>query len=449
MDFNYLLDQFFATLSLSLCLNTDQSKLMDKILLRKSTNPFNVKIALASSKSESNRALIINALTNFSTGGVRCDLQNLSTARDTQTMIRLLQSTDQVADVIDAGTTMRFLTAYFTATNQNKIMTGTPRMCERPIGMLVDALRTLGAEIDYVNKEGYPPLHIRGFSEQISNEVTIRGDVSSQYISALLMVAPTLPQGLTITLTGELGSIPYLKMTLEQMRAFGVIHEANWEEKIIKVLPNSYQSTSYKIESDWSGASYWYSIVALSEFEETQVELLGLKENSLQGDSDIVNIMAHLGVKSTFTDVGVLLTKIPAEKTLSWDFTNCPDLAQTVAVTCAAKGIDATFTGIESLKIKETDRIVALQNELQKFGGELQEVEKNTTYLVKNNPFIIQRNVAPDSPFTIKTYDDHRMAMAFAPLAMLMDVIIEEPNVVVKSYPSFWSDIQKVVSFES
>lgn len=419
-------------------LNTEPKNLMDTILLRKSNTPFDVKIALASSKSESNRALIINALSGF-----LGDLQNLSTARDTQTMIRLLQSTDQTADVIDAGTTMRFLTAYFTATNQNKIMTGTPRMCERPIGILVDALRTLGANIDYLNKEGYPPLHIKGFSEQKSNEVTIRGDVSSQYISALLMIAPTLPQGLTINLTGDLGSIPYIKMTLEQMKAFGVNYDANWEEKTIKVLSNTYKSTSYKIESDWSGASYWYSIVALSEFDETQVELLGLKENSLQGDSDIVNIMAHLGVKSTFTEDGVLLTKIPAEKTLNWDFTNCPDLAQTVAVTCAAKHIEATFTGIESLKIKETDRVVALQNELKKFGGDLVEIEKNSKYVVKKSIVHGQQ-----STVSIATYDDHRMAMAFAPLAMLMAVTIEEPNVVVKSYPSFWTDLQKIVSLE-
>jgi len=413
---------------------------MDKILLRKSTSPFDVKIALASSKSESNRALIINALAKDSSE----NLFNLSTARDTQTMIRLLQSIDQTADVIDAGTTMRFLTAYFTATNQNKIMTGTPRMCERPIGILVDALRTLGADIEYLVREGYPPLHIKSFSDQKTSEVTIRGDVSSQYVSALLMIAPTLPQGLTISLTGDLGSIPYIKMTLEQMRAFGVNYVANWEEKTIKVLPNTYQSTVYKIESDWSGASYWYSIVALSGFENTQVELLGLKQNSLQGDSDIVNIMSHLGVMSVFTSDGVLLSKIPAETTLNWDFTNCPDLAQTVAVTCAALGIEATFTGIESLKIKETDRILALQNELKKFGGDLIEVEKNTIYKILSQQSVTNNK----SPVTIETYDDHRMAMAFAPLAMLMDVKIEEPNVVVKSYPSFWEDIKKVLSVE-
>lgn len=413
---------------------------MDKILLRKSTSPFDVKIALASSKSESNRALIINALAKDSSE----NLFNLSTARDTQTMIRLLQSIDQTADVIDAGTTMRFLTAYFTATNQNKIMTGTPRMCERPIGILVDALRTLGADIEYLVREGYPPLHIKSFSDQKTSEVTIRGDVSSQYVSALLMIAPTLPQGLTISLTGDLGSIPYIKMTLEQMRAFGVNYVANWEEKTIKVLPNTYQSTVYKIESDWSGASYWYSIVALSGFENTQVELLGLKQNSLQGDSDIVNIMSHLGVMSVYTSDGVLLSKIPAETTLNWDFTNCPDLAQTVAVTCAALGIEATFTGIESLKIKETDRILALQNELKKFGGDLIEVEKNTIYKILSQQSVTNNK----SPVTIETYDDHRMAMAFAPLAMLMDVKIEEPNVVVKSYPSFWEDIKKVLSVE-
>jgi 3-phosphoshikimate 1-carboxyvinyltransferase len=413
---------------------------MDKIFLRKSTSPLDVKIALASSKSESNRALIINALAKDSSE----NLLNLSTARDTQTMIRLLHSSDQTADVIDAGTTMRFLTAYFTATNQNKIMTGTPRMCERPIGILVDALRTLGADIEYIAKDGFPPLHIKGFAKQKTSEVTIRGDVSSQYISALLMIAPSLSEGLTINLTGDLGSIPYIKMTLEQMRAFGVSYAANWEEKTIKILPSAYQSTVYKIESDWSGASYWYSIVALSAFENTQVELLGLKENSLQGDSDIVNIMNHLGVKSIFTADGVLLSKIPAETTLNWDFTNCPDLAQTVAVTCAAKGIEATFTGIESLKIKETDRVLALQNELKKFGGDLIEVEKNIKYKVVNNQSVTSNQM----PVTIATNDDHRKAMAFAPLAMLMDVKIEEPNVVVKSYPSFWEDIKKVVSVE-
>jgi 3-phosphoshikimate 1-carboxyvinyltransferase len=409
---------------------------LEKVNLYRNSEVFDVKIQLASSKSESNRALIINALSGF-----KGDLQNLSSARDTQTMIRLLKSEDPIADVIDAGTTMRFLTAYFAATGQSKTMTGTPRMCERPIGILVEALKTIGAEIDYLKQEGYPPLQIHGLSEQKSNEVTIRGDVSSQYISALTMIAPTLPQGLTIHLTGELGSIPYIKMTLAQMKAFGVEAEADWENKVISIAPQTYAPTSYKVESDWSGASYWYSIVALSAFEDTRVELLGLKENSLQGDSAIVDIMTQLGVKSTFTTDGVLLTKIPAQESLNWDFTNCPDLAQTVAVTCVAKGIEATFTGIESLKIKETDRILALQNELKKFGGSLTETVTNTEYKVTGSGFNFG-----SAAITIATYDDHRMAMAFAPLAMLTDVTIEEPHVVVKSYPSFWDDLKKVVT---
>ncbi|MBA4849805.1 3-phosphoshikimate 1-carboxyvinyltransferase [Emticicia sp. BO119] len=411
---------------------------MEKVILYKNSQVFDVKIQLASSKSESNRALILNALSGF-----KGDLQNLSSARDTQTMIRLLQSTEPVADVIDAGTTMRFLTAYFAATNQRKSMTGTARMCERPIGILVEALKSIGAEIDYRQKEGYPPLQINGLSEQKNNEITIRGDVSSQYISALVMIAPTLPKGLTIHLTGDLGSIPYIKMTLAQMKAFGVEVEADWNKKLISVAPQDYAPTRYQVESDWSGASYWYSIVALATFEDTKVELLGLKENSLQGDSAIVEIMAQLGVKSTFTKDGVLLTKIPSQQKLAWDFTNCPDLAQTVAVTCVAKGIEATFTGIESLKIKETDRITALQNELKKFGGSMTEIVTNTEYKVSGSGFI-----SGSSDITIATYDDHRMAMAFAPLAMLADVTIEEPHVVVKSYPSFWDDIKKVVSIE-
>lgn len=406
---------------------------MEKVLLKKNNQPFNVKIQLASSKSESNRALIINALSGF-----KGKLENLSSARDTQTMIRLLESQDSTADVLDAGTTMRFLTSYFSATNQSKLMTGTPRMCERPIGILVDALRTIGVEIDYLNKEGYPPHQIKGFTEQKSDSVSIRGDVSSQYISALLMIAPTLPKGLNINLLGEVGSKPYIEMTIQQMKAFGVSVETNWEDKTLKVAPQSYQPTTYQVESDWSGASYWYSIVALSANEETVVELLGLKENSLQGDSAIVQIMSHLGVKSTFTEKGVLVTKIPAEKTLEWDFTNCPDLAQTVAVAASALGVEAIFTGIESLKIKETDRVLALQNELKKFGGDLVEIEPNTKYQIKAGTDF-------SSVPSIHTYDDHRMAMAFAPLSMISDVEIQEPNVVVKSYPSFWDDMKKIV----
>ena len=409
---------------------------MHRILVKKQSGGIKEKIRLASSKSESNRALIINALSGF--GG---ELKNLSTARDTQTMIRLLKSEDAVADVLDAGTTMRFLTAYFAVTNQSKTMTGTPRMCERPIGILVDALRSIGCEIDYLGKEGYPPTQLKGFSEQKDNEISIRGDVSSQYISALLMISPMLPIGLTINLLGEIGSIPYITMTIKQMEAFGVKVRADWDNKKLSVEPQKYQATSYQIESDWSGASYWYSIVALAENPDVEIELLGLKENSLQGDSVIVNIMSELGVKSTFTADGVLLQKTEANDSFQWDFTDCPDLAQTVAVVVVAKKIKGFFTGLESLKIKETDRVLALQNELAKIGGMLEEVEAKKKYEVSS---VGNWTETP----TFETYDDHRMAMAFAPLAMISDVIIEEPGVVAKSYPSYWEDLGKIVSLE-
>lgn len=409
---------------------------MNAVRLTPPAGPIRATIPLASSKSESNRALIINALTGF-----RGTLHNVSAARDTQTMIRLLKSEEPVADVLDAGTTMRFLTAYFAVTGQRKTLTGTPRMCERPIGILVDALRSLGATIEYVKNEGFPPLKTGGFSGNGTNRLAIRGDVSSQYISALLMIAPTLPNGLTIELTGEVGSRPYIEMTLRQMEHFGATTLADWTAKTITVPPTPYTPTDYAVESDWSGASYWFSMLALAEDESSEIELLGLKARSLQGDSAIVDIMRPLGVASTFTDQGVKLTKIPAQASLAWDFTDCPDLAQTVAVCCALKNIPLTLTGIESLKIKETDRVLALQTELKKVGAELVEIEKNTRYEVRQVAEIAE------TP-TFATYDDHRMAMAFAPIAMRRDVVIEEPGVVAKSYPSFWEDMAKVADVQ-
>lgn len=409
---------------------------MNAVLLTPPTQPVRATIALASSKSESNRALIIDALTGF-----RCDLQNLASARDTQTMIRLLRANDPTADVLDAGTTMRFLTAYFALTGQTKTMTGTPRMCERPIGLLVDALRTLGADIGYLGKEGYPPLQTRGFRSSGVQELSIRGDVSSQYISALAMLAPYLPNGLTLHLTGTLGSVPYMTMTLQQMAAFGVQPVADWAAQTIHIPAGTYQPTTYAIESDWSGASYWFSVVALAA--DADIELLGLKEQSLQGDSAIVGIMDQLGVQADYTGRGFRLTKKPTADRIEVDFTNCPDLAQTVAVCCAMKGIMATFTGIESLKIKETDRVLAIQTELRKFGADMVEMETNHRYVVQ--PASQQTD---QEPVKIDTYDDHRMAMAFAPIAMLRPVIIEEPGVVAKSYPSFWDDFAHIATLQ-
>ncbi|SEJ38996.1 3-phosphoshikimate 1-carboxyvinyltransferase [Cyclobacterium xiamenense] len=381
----------------------------------------NIRIPLPSSKSESNRVLIIDALTS---GENR--LSNLAEARDTQTMIRLLREDPEVYDVLDAGTTMRFLTAYAALNNKKKILTGTPRMCERPIGILVDALREIGADIDYLKQEGYPPLQINGFDGQKSAEITIRGDVSSQYISALLMNAPLLPEGLTLNLSGKVGSVTYITMTLELMKAFGV--QALFEGNRIQIAPQHYQPTSFSVESDWSGASYWFSLLAAADSGELFLE--GLKADSLQGDARIVEIMTQLGVKSTFEPGGVRLQKTAVLGLPAFDFTHCPDLAQTVAVTCALTGQTSDFSGLESLRIKETDRIYALQQELAKIGARLEERKSGIFTLVP-------ASAIPDK-VVIDTYDDHRMAMAFMPLLTRTQLCIVDPSVVNKSYPSFW-----------
>ncbi|AWW29915.1 3-phosphoshikimate 1-carboxyvinyltransferase [Echinicola strongylocentroti] len=394
---------------------------MNDIILPTKKHFGEVTIPLPSSKSESNRVLIIDALTEGQN-----QLSNLAEARDTQTMIRLLSEDPETLDVLDAGTTMRFLTAYAALTNRHKTLTGTPRMCERPIGILVDALRTIGAKIEYKGKEGYPPIEIQGFEKQLTNKVQIRGDVSSQYISALLMNAPLLPEGLTLELTGKIGSRTYIEMTLELMKQFGVSY--TFEDNIISITPQRYKNTSFTVESDWSGASYWFSLLACAE--EGSFFLKGLKENSLQGDAKIVEIMDKLGVQSEFQEGGILLTKKPVTGLVSFDFTHCPDLAQTVAVTCALIGQKSHFTGLESLRIKETDRIYALQQELAKINADLKEGE-NETFTV------IPANNIPEK-VSIETYDDHRMGMAFMPLVTRTEVTIIDKEVVNKSYPSFW-----------
>jgi len=409
---------------------------LSQIRLFPRSTSFQEIIPLPASKSESNRALIIHALA----GGTEGQLTNLAEARDTQTMIRLLADRQNPeADVLDAGTTMRFLTAYYSVTGQMKRMTGTPRMCERPIGILVDALRQLGANIEYENKEGYPPLRLQGFQYAGKREISIRGDVSSQFISAILMLGPLLPEGICLQIIGTLGSKPYVEMTLAQMAHFGIQAQVDWSNGRIDIPAQSYQATHFAVESDWSGASYWYSMVALSPFEDTQLELLGLKENSLQGDSAIQDIMLPLGVKSTFTGRGFLLTKTKTEPTLAWDFSQCPDLAQTICVVAAAKNSTLTLTGIESLKVKETDRVLALQQEVAKLGAHIIEVEANHLYELRPN------FSACDTVPRIATYDDHRMAMAFAPLGLLTEIVIEEPGVVAKSYPSFRSHVDKIL----
>jgi len=379
---------------------------------------------LPASKSIANRALIINAL-----AGGNSELHNLSDANDTQLMLKRIHTKEQIIDVEDAGTTMRFLTAYFTVTRQLKVLTGTSRMKERPIGILVNALRTLGADIKYLEKDGYPPLEIVQFDEQKTDSLRIRGDVSSQFISALMMIAPSLPNGLTLELEGKVGSLPYIEMTASMMKHFGVSCELQ-KDKVI-ILPQVYKPAPFTVESDWSAASYWFAFAALSEKAEILLPRLSLA--SLQGDSAIVKIMEPLGVSAAMENGLLKLTKKESQQEISWDFTHCPDLAQTVAVVCAAKGIKGYFTGLESLRIKETDRIAALQQELQKIGGTLIELDKAHWTLEPS------RQLPQQASFN--TYKDHRMAMAFAPLATLMNVEIEDKAVVRKSYPNFWNDI--------
>ncbi|GAA4788324.1 3-phosphoshikimate 1-carboxyvinyltransferase [Olivibacter ginsenosidimutans] len=393
-------------------------------------------IPLTGSKSESNRALILNAL---SKGKVR--IQNLSHADDTTTLQKALQiatksiDTLQTIDIGPAGTAMRFLTAYLSLIPGHFLLTGSERMKQRPIGILVDALTGIGANINYAGTAGYPPLDIKGAFSQISDQITIRGDVSSQYLSALLLIAPFLPNGLTLTISSPLTSKPYVSMTLDMLKEIGV--DYLWEENNITIKHQEIKESVLTVEPDWSAASYWYSVIALSPIG-SSIFLPGLKNNSLQGDRAIVDIMRHFGVSSRFENNGVTLEKVSTTGgERFFNFKECPDLAQTVIACCAALGYNAHFTGLETLKIKETDRILALQQELAKFSITLNEEDLGTYHLdttSRTNPASVK----------IKTYEDHRMAMAFAPLAIVFkELIIEEPKVVGKSYPTFWEHLAK------
>lgn len=398
----------------------------------KISTPSSIKasIQLPASKSISNRALIINAL-----GKGTFTPENLSDCDDTLVMIKALNEESEVIDIMAAGTAMRFLTAYLSVTPGERTITGTARMQQRPIQILVNALRELGSQIEYAVNEGFPPLRIKG-TELIKSEITLKGNVSSQYISALLMIGPALKNGLTLHLTGEIISRPYINLTLQLMKDFGA--QAVWTSpSSITVAPQPYQSVPFTVESDWSAASYWYQIAALSP--ESEIELLGLFEHSYQGDSRGANIFARLGVQTVFTPKGIKLIKsghLPEK--LEEDFIDIPDLAQTFVVTCTLLHIPFRFTGLQSLKIKETDRIAALIAELKKMGYVIE--EENDSVLMWNGV----RCEAESTPI-IQTYEDHRMAMAFAPASLCIpNLQIEDPHVVSKSYPSYWSDLEKV-----
>ncbi|MGM0582154.1 MAG: 3-phosphoshikimate 1-carboxyvinyltransferase [Bacteroidota bacterium] len=401
-------------------------------LYKNPTNKENCSINLPSSKSESNRLLIMNALS-----GGKIAIANISSARDSQTLIQLLKNEADLStfDVLDAGTAMRFLTAYFAvATEKEVVLTGTERMQKRPIGILVNALRLIGAEVNYENEEGYPPLRIKPFQKQTSAKISIPGNISSQYISALLMIAPSLPQGLEISIEPPVFSKPYIDMTLGLMQLSGI--QFNQKDDVISIKPQPYQESKQSVESDWSAASYWFSIIAQSVIGK-KVFLEGLKSKSFQGDNVIKEIVNNFGVSFQFEKNGLLLEKTSEaqKQQLKLDFKKCPDLAQTVLPCAAALKVDLEMTGLESLRIKETDRITALKNELSKFNCKLTEPKKGT-WKLDSSSFTVK------SEIEIETYEDHRMAMGFAPLAMKKGILIHDIDVVNKSYPSFWEDLK-------
>ena len=392
-------------------------------------------IHLPASKSISNRALII-----YSLSGGSMMPQNLSDCDDTQVMIEALRYMPETIDIKAAGTAMRFLTAYMSVMRGTHVLTGTERMKHRPIGILVDALRRLGAEIAYVGEEGFPPLKITGQPLE-GGELELQGGVSSQYVSALLMIGPVLKNGLTLRLLGDVISRPYIDLTLWMMREFGA--DVEWTDAhTIEVKPQPYRRRHYFIENDWSAASYWYQMVALSRARDAEVTLAGLMDGSKQGDSSVRYIFSLLGVKTAFktkeegVPQTVTLTKSrrPVPR-LEYDFVNSPDLAQTFVVTCALLGVHFRFTGLRTLRIKETDRISALKTEMRKLGFVIHDEDDSVLYWDGER-------CEPQEVAAIDTYEDHRMALAFAPVSLLRPIVINNPQVVTKSYPAYWEHLK-------
>ncbi|URM37482.1 3-phosphoshikimate 1-carboxyvinyltransferase [Flavobacterium anhuiense] len=403
--------------------------------LKLSTNsPFTIddsQLNITGSKSETNRLLLLKALFPNIT------LANTSNSDDSEVMQKALVGNDEIVDIHHAGTAMRFLTAYF-AVNEGRevVMTGSSRMQERPIKILVDTLRQLGVEISYEKEEGYPPIRIRG-KKVTASKVTLAANVSSQYISALLLVAPKLENGLELTLEGEITSIPYIKMTLALLNDLDI--KTSFEGNVIKVYPKeTVETKEMVVESDWSSASYFFSLVALSE--SAKITLSSYKENSLQGDSELVLLYEKMGVKTTCQNNKMTLEKVAGfnYQDVNFELNNTSDIAQTIVVTCLGLGIGCHLTGLHTLKIKETDRLEALRIELTKLGANIS-VTNDSLTLVKSDT--INHDVK------IGTYNDHRMAMAFAPLAIKVRIIIEDAGVVSKSYPDFWDDL-KALNFQ-
>lgn len=403
------------------------------LLLQATHSNLKAQIAVTGSKSETNRLLLLQALFPNIT------LANTSNSDDSEVMQKALNADLSSRETRDlnihhAGTAMRFLTAYFaTQEGREVVLTGSQRMTERPIKVLVDALKQLGAQITYEKQEGFPPIRIKG-QKITSNKVSIPANVSSQYISALLLIAPKLDNGIELTLVGEITSVPYIKMTLALLNDLDI--QTSFEGNIIKVFPKQEVETKEMVvESDWSSASYFFSLVALSET--ASITLTSYKENSLQGDSDLVEIYKKMGVISNFENNTLSLSKVPNFKPeiVNLDLNNTPDIAQTIVVTCLGLGIGCHLTGLHTLKIKETDRLEALRVELTKLGA---------TISVTNDSLTLQPSNTINHNVKIATYNDHRMAMAFAPLALKVPIIIENADVVSKSYPDFWEDMKSL-----
>lgn len=398
------------------------------LLLQTSQSVLQAQIAITGSKSETNRLLLLQALFPNIT------LTNTSNSDDSEVMQKALKGNEEIVDIHHAGTAMRFLTAFFAVNDGREVvLTGSPRMKERPIKVLVEALQQLGAQISYENEVGYPPIRIKG-QKITSNKVNIPANVSSQYISALLLVAPKLENGIELNLVGEITSIPYIKMTLALLNDLNI--KTSFEGNVIKVYPKrEVESKVMTVESDWSSASYFFSLATLSD--EATISLSSYKETSLQGDSALVEIYAKMGVETRFEKNKITLVKLPNFKleTLNIDLNNTPDIAQTIVVTCLGLGIGCHLTGLHTLKIKETDRLEALRIELTKLGANIS---------VTNDSLTLVASKEINSNVKIATYNDHRMAMAFAPLALKVPIIIENAEVVSKSYPDFWKDLESL-----
>jgi 3-phosphoshikimate 1-carboxyvinyltransferase len=385
-------------------------------------------ITITGSKSESNRLLLLQALYP------ELNIENLSNSDDSKVMQLALQSNSNEIDIHHAGTAMRFLTSFFAIQNDKEVViTGSTRMKERPIAVLVDALNQLGAEITYLETIGCPPLKING-KQLTKHKVNLKANVSSQYISALLLIASKLPNGLELTLEGEITSLPYIKMTLTLLEELGIQVKFKNDKIVIQPLKHKIKTQKLIVESDWSSASYFYSIVAISDIG-TQISLASYKKNSLQGDAVLAEIYNQFGVETIYKENTIVLKKVKhlKKQSISLDLANAPDIAQTIAVTCLALETECFLSGLHTLKIKETDRLVALKNEIQKCGGKV-DITNDTLQLYKTSVL--------NDAVSISTYNDHRMAMAFAPLALKTNLYIEDAMVVSKSYPTFWNDLE-------